>query len=243
MTHKVHFNWLTLDRQMIADHVLLLSDKIVDQELSIDSAHKKIVRHIKKFLPLKFKKNRNHQIKSNHIWVGGSYYGYYDQDQRRCMEVIFEYPLFQDTIMLTRSKFNKMALSVADTLLHEIIHMSQHRKRNYGAGTDYKSNATRLKIKLEQEYLGSADEIDAYAFNIACELSDKFKGSRTSILAYLDEDQQGKQRTHNSWRMYLKAFEHDHEHPVIKRTKKKILQYLPRVKSGKPYKNNNWIQR
>jgi len=41
--------------------------------------------------------------------------------------------------------------------------------------------------------------------------------------------------------MYLKAFDHDHNHPIIKKVKKKVLQYLPNAEIGKPYRNKDWI--
>jgi hypothetical protein len=43
--------------------------------------------------------------------------------------------------------------------------------------------------------------------------------------------------------MYLKAFQHDHDHPIIHRLKKKIVRYLPQAQVGKPYRNKDWIAR
>jgi hypothetical protein len=41
--------------------------------------------------------------------------------------------------------------------------------------------------------------------------------------------------------MYLKAFGHDHNHPIIKQVKKKVASYWPMAKVGKPYRNSEWI--
>jgi hypothetical protein len=41
--------------------------------------------------------------------------------------------------------------------------------------------------------------------------------------------------------MYLKAFEHDHNHIILRRVKKKIVRYLGAAKMGKPYRNKDWI--
>ena len=104
-----------------------------------------------------------------------------------------------------------------------------------------KKNVQETKQRKEQEYLGSSDEIDAYGYNIACELLWKFRNSTDNVIKYLDEDQHGKKRNYNSWRMYLKAFNHDHEHPIIKRVKQKVVRYLPNAMYGKPYRNRDWI--
>ena len=134
-----------------------------------------------------------------------------------------------------------MCTTIADTLLHEIIHMRQFRRRNFKQLPDYASNAEKSDIRQEQEYLGCSDEIDAYGFNIACELMDKFGKNKNQIVNYLNENQKGKKRRHNSWRMYLKAFEHDHNHPILQRVKKKVVRYLPAAEVGKPYRNKDWI--
>jgi hypothetical protein len=119
--------------------------------------------------------------------------------------------------------------------------MRQFRRRNFKQLPDYASNAEKSKIREEQEYLGCSDEIDAYGFNIACELMDKFGKNKKQVVNYLNENQKGKKRRHNSWRMYLKAFEHDHNHPILQRVKKKVVRYLPAAEAGKPYRNKDWI--
>jgi hypothetical protein len=43
--------------------------------------------------------------------------------------------------------------------------------------------------------------------------------------------------------MYLKAFNHDHNHVIIKRVKKKVIRYIPYAKLGKPYRKKDWIDR
>ena len=134
-----------------------------------------------------------------------------------------------------------MCTTIADTLLHEIIHMRQFRRRNFKQLPDYASNAEKSELREEQEYLGCSDEIDAYGFNIACELMNKFGKNNIQVVNYLNENQKSKKRRPNSWRMYLKAFEHDHNHPIIQRVKKKVVRYLPAAEVGKPYRNKDWI--
>jgi DNA-binding NtrC family response regulator len=132
---------------------------------------------------------------------------------------------------------------MADTVLHEIMHMRQYRRRKFKDLPDYASTAARAEKRQEQEYLGNSDEIDAYSFNIACELLDKFHGNTKKAVNYLNEHQKGLRRRHNCWRMYLKAFDYEHNHPIIQRVKKKVIRYMPHALNGKPYRNKDWIDR
>lgn len=243
MTPKVKFNWSTLDRNTIANFVLEIAPKLTKQPIDVDIFHAKLTRHIKNLVPVRFKKNRNFKVEPNQIWVGGAYYSDKDEDRQKCIELVLEYPLFYDQVKISKQKFVKIAYSIADTLLHELIHMRQFRRRNFKVLPDYESTASRVNIRIEQSYLGCSDEIDAYSFNIACELIDKFKGNETDIVNYLNENQKGIRRKSNSWRMYLKAFQHDHNHPIIQRVKKKVVRYLPQAQLGKPYRNKDWIDR
>lgn len=155
--------------------------------------------------------------------------------------MLFQYRTDEKVINLTSKRFAGMCTTIADTLLHEIIHMRQFRRRNFKQLPDYASNAEKSELREEQEYLGCSDEIDAYGFNIACELMNKFGKNNIQVVNYLNENQKSKKRRHNSWRMYLKAFEHDHNHPIIQRVKKKVVRYLPAAEVGKPYRNKDWI--
>lgn len=242
-TLKSKFNWSALNRETIVSFLFELYPKLVKKDLSILRFHKILSTQLKKLAPLKIKRNTNFKIKSNQIWVGGTYYSDYDQEKQKSIEIVLEYCLFDEQIYITPTKFKTMCYTIADTVLHELIHMRQYRRRNFKVLPDYASNAEKQEKRLEQSYLGCSDEIDAYSFNIACELLDKFNGNTKKIVNYLNEDQKRKNRKHNSWRMYLKAFNHDHSHPIIRRVKKKVIRYIPHAIIGKPYRNKEWIDR
>jgi hypothetical protein len=72
---------------------------------------------------------------------------------------------------------------------------------------------------------------------------DKFNNDTKAVTGYLNENQKRLKRKPNSWRMYLKAFDHDHNHPIIKRVKTKVMRYLPHALAGRPYRNKDWIGR
>lgn len=242
MGNSTTFDWFQLDRNTLFDILYSSSDRIVNKKLTVDQLHSKLVNQIRKFLPLlKFKKIFDPKVTDGWVWVGGAYYSEYDESDKKCIEINFNYHSSKKQISLTPKRFSRLCVGFADTILHEIIHMRQHRRRNWKVLPNFPSTASRTKQREEQEYLGCRDEIDAYAFNIACELNDKFNSQKTKILNHLNVDQKSVRQRHSSYNMYLRAFGHDHNHDVIKKLKKKIVSYLPQAEVGKPYRSSEWI--
>jgi hypothetical protein len=241
--HRSTFDWSILDRKGLVDLFWQLYPELCGQEISISKFHNKLSLHIKKHLPVKIKKSRDQKVEFDWVYVGGTYYSDMDCEKQQCIELVLVYNTFQDKLNMSAKRYHRMCYTIADTILHEIMHMRQYRRRKFKILPDYASTAEKTEQRAEQEYLGCSDEVDAYSFNIACELMDKFKYDPVQVIQYLNEDQKGLRRRHNSWRMYLKAFDHNHDHTIIKRLKKKIIKYLPRAINGKPYRNKDWISR
>lgn len=236
---KCNFDWSSINRYELTEYVWTLYPKVINKELSIEKFHRTLGNHIKKHIPIKLRKYKDSKVDSNCVWVGGTYYSHLDQENKKPIELVIVYK--NDTITITPKNFHRTCHTVTNTILHEIIHMRQYRRRKFKILPEYNSTAQRTSQREEQIYLGCSDEIDAYGYNIACELLWKFKNNTDKIIEYLNEDQRGRRRNHNSWRMYLKAFNHDHEHPIIKRVKQKVVKYLPNAIYGKPYRNKDWI--
>jgi hypothetical protein len=237
------FDWSILDRDGLADLFWYIYPEVTGKDITVAQFHNKLSKHIKKYLPIKVTKRRDPKVEFNWTYVGGTYYSDLDKSRQRCIELLLVYNTFQDKINMPARRYHRMCYSMADTILHELMHMRQYRRRKFKDLPDYASTAEKTEQRQEQEYLGNSDEIDAYSFNIACELMGKFKNNPNQVIKYLNEDQKGLRRRHNGWRMYLKAFDHNHDHPIIKRTKKKIIKYLPHAVIGKPYRNKDWINR
>lgn len=235
------FDWSLIDRYSIANYIWTINQKIVGKDIDQKHIHNKISYHLKKQLPIRVRQKFSKDVRHGIIFVGGMYLGDHDQDGKFSIEIDLYYNSKKDRYILDSKRFWKLCICIADTLLHELIHMRQYRRRNFKDLPAYSSTAQRTDKREEQNYLGCSDEVDAYAFNIACELTEKFKGDQQLIVKYLDENQKNKKRKNNCWRMYLKAFEHNHNHEIIKKLKKKVIYYLPYAKIGKPYKNNDWI--
>jgi hypothetical protein len=237
------FDWSMLDRQGLSQFLAEISPKLVGQELTNAKFHSIISKHIRSRLPVKVVKRSDVKVDFGHVYTGGLYYSDEDKARRQCIEIVFVYNPIIGSVYITPQRFRRMCALFADTVLHELMHMRQYRSRKFKELPDYASSAEKTEQRQEQEYLGNPDEIDAYGFNIACELMDKFNGNGQQVIDYLCEDQKGLRRKHNSWRMYLKAFNHDHDHPIIKRMKKKVMRYLPYAELGKPYRSKDWITR
>jgi hypothetical protein len=238
-----NFNWADLDRETLFHVLYSARDKVVDKAIPTPKFHDIITRHIKSYLPIKGCRMYSTKVDFGWVLVGGAYYSDLDEYRKKCIEVNFSYHGKEWDIKISDYRFKRLCLTFADTILHEVIHMRQFRKRKFKHLPDYASTAKREKQRKEQEYLGNNDEIDAYAFNIACEVLDKARGNHKLAVKLLNENQQGLKRKATCWRAYLTAFNHDHNHSVIKHMKKRVVYYLPKAEKGKPFRACDWIDR
>jgi hypothetical protein len=239
---KSKFDWSSINRYELAEYVWSAYPKVVNKEMSLEKFHRIVGTHIKNYIPIKLKKWGDNKVENNYVWVGGTYYSDLDKQKEKSIELVLVYKSRADTIKITSKNFHRSCHTITNTIMHELIHMRQYRRRKFKDLPAYKSTAEKTEQREEQTYLGCSDEIDAYSFNIACELLYKFQNDTSKVIDYLNKDQKGLRGNHNSWRMYLKAFNHDHEHPIIKRVKQKVVRYLPNALYGKPYRNRDWIR-
>jgi hypothetical protein len=234
------FDWSLLDRKGLIRFFYSIYPELCEKRISIPQFHKILSRHIKTRLPVIVTRKIDKFGKINEICVGGTYYSYHDKARKRCIELIFFYSP-DKTVSINRKDYRKISVQLADTILHEIMHMRQHRRRKFKVLPDYASTAEISVQRREQEYLGNSDEIDSYSFNIACALQDQFKGNNKKIADYLDSTRRPRSKSNWGWLMYLEAFDWDQNHLIIRRLKKKVMRYLPRAAEGKPYRNKDWI--
>lgn len=243
MSKASSYNWSEWDKESITDMVAMVKEDLVGQTLSISDFHNILTKHIKYWMPVRVRKSVELQVEPTYVWVGGVYHTDYDLKKEKSIELCFAYSLADRHLTYNSRRFTRLCKRIADVLLHEIIHMRQARKRKFKNLPGYSSTAESTKQRQEQEYLGDNDEIDAYAFNMACELDEKFKGDMKRIVNYLNEEQKGKKRHFDVWRTYLKAFNWDQNHRIIKRIKKRSIYYLSRSQVSKPFQTKDWISR
>lgn len=239
MTRKrSKFDWSLLDRKGLTKFVYSIYPEICEKRISIPKFHKILARHLKSRLPIMVTRKTQIGEINDKLYIAGTYYSSLDKSKKRCIEIVCEYNA-DKTITLTKKEFKIIALHIADTILHEIVHMRQHRRRKFKILPDYFSTAESSTQRREQEYLGNTDEIDAYSFNIACYLMDRFKGDSKKAARYLNSNRTSKFNW--GWTMYLNAFDKNHRHPIIRRLKQKVIRYFPNALEGKPYRSKDWI--
>jgi len=232
------FDWSTLTRLEIYDYLQLLSTKIVNKRISADKHYKLLADHIRKLAPIRVEKRANYNVGRNQVIISGQYNSEWDEENRKAITICLLYCPFDKRLTMPDCNFINTCKNIADTILHELIHMRQYRRRNFEYRSDYKSKEEQIEKRREQAYLGNKDEIDAFGFNIACELYDRFGNRYRDIEKYLNCTRPKK---HCLYKYYLNTFNNDHTHPVICELKKKVKNYLPFAEMGKPYKNNYWI--
>jgi hypothetical protein len=142
-----------------------------------------IVKMIKRAIPHQgIEYNLVKSINQSHgaIGVSGMYDPESDSDGYDPIEIeltFFKYTHeFTFGNSMTFRKWQRLCFDIVSILGHEYVHQQQHRARRFKLGKSYKSTAENDDLKSAQEYLGHADEIDAYSFTVA---ADKAMAKRT----------------------------------------------------------------
>lgn len=234
------FNWSLLDRTSLYSMLYGLKPFIVGKKLPARTIQKLLSTHIKSYLPIKVTMQQDPTHEKGLVYVGGAYYATYDIEDKRQIEIVFSYRDTGESVKLTDTRWRRMCILFADTVLHEIIHLRQYRSRNFKEIPGYLSTAYYAKDRREQEYYGHKDEMGAFAFNIACELYDRFGDDFDSAKRYLDTNLP-KRSKRTSWHRFLKAFDWNHNHPIVRSMKKKIIRNLPYAEIGKPFKTTDYL--
>lgn len=235
------FNWSLLTRNALYSMLNAIQSKIVDKNLTVEQLHGLMARHVKKHLPIKVRLDRDPTNSKGYVYVGGTYYSEIDSSNKpRYIEIIFSYNADQRRFRLSRHRWQRLCMLFADTMLHELIHTRQYRSRKFKWLPGYESTAYYAKVRKAQNYYGDTDEIGAFAYNIACDLYDKFGDDFDAAAKYLDSNQYRRHKR-TSFFKYMETFDHNHEHPIIKRVKRKALSNLPKAQLGKPFLTSNYL--
>lgn len=244
MTNAATFDWSVLDRNLIAGMVKFANDSVVRKSLTPVAFATKIRKIFRFFgVPVNVRSSYKSVTDKNSVWVGGFYDSVSDKQHKTAITIALQFNS-NSTLTVTQKHFQRLCFSIADTVLHEVIHMRQYRRRGFKDIPGYEGTANLARKRIEQTYLGHNDEIDAYSFNIACQMLERFKGDKLKIINYLNKDLQDKRLKKDGYRMYLEVFDHNHGHRVIRKLKKKVINYLPNaVEVAKPYKTSDWLKK
>jgi hypothetical protein len=232
MSHHL-YDWSSVTRHSIVKHLRPLRKALHKKTIDVDILYQLISRKLKEKYPVSTKKAKLAKSPGGRIAIGGLYYPSEDKIKKRCICIVFNFNKKDSEIHITGKIFNRILTLIADSILHEIIHMRQYRRRNFYPLPDSKMYASEGLIGVWQRYYGQHDEIDAHSFNIACELIESFTEPE-KIKKFLKSNTCGK--SCNLFNTYIKYFNNNHSHPVIKALKKKVLHYVPYAVVGKPFK-------
>jgi len=245
MTKASRYDWSALDRDLVAEMVSFARESTIGKSLTPVEFSNKIRKIFKFFqIPVNIRSCYKTETDKNSVWVGGLYNSLADKKGKTSITISLQFHTKDLPVKVKESMFRRLCYSVADTLMHEIIHMRQYRRRNFKDIPGFYSTANLAKKRNEQTYLGHDDEIDAYSFNIACQLLDRFNNNPKKIANYLNKDFTDRRLKKDVYRMYHEAFDFDHSHRVIKKLKKKVINYIPNATEiSKPYKTSDWLKK
>ena len=235
-----YFNWAELDRGNLYSYFYSLNKSIVGKSLTPEKIQKLISKHVKAWLPVKVVSFTQPKNKPGYIYMGGMYHSDFDRKNKTAIELNLHYHPSDERLKITDYRWKRMSVRFADIILHELIHMRQFRARNFKPIPGYHSTAEFANIAKEQEYYGDRDEMGAFAFNIACEMIDRFGYDPTTIKRYMDSDD-AKRHKNSWWFNYMKYFGGNHNHKILRRMKLKILRNLENAYEGKPFKTTNHL--
>jgi hypothetical protein len=155
------------------------------------------------------------------VIVGGVYDEDNDQEDLPCIEISLYYNNEVQHIDTSRLDWNRFCFDIVETFGHELVHRDQasRPKKRY---QKYVSCDLRNKVRAEQEYLGQADEIEAYGFSIAAEM--------TVLLGTNDIDSPEAQSI-AMYAAYQQAFYDDDS--VLIKLRKQISKYVHRLEIEK----------
>jgi len=232
------FNWFELTQTALYEQVLgnLLSNNLENAE--IKTLQKTTSKHLKSLIPVNIRNCRSAKIGPGELYVSGFYFSDRDLEGLTPIQIEFHFNNKDTHIDLTYINHKRLSKLIVDVVFHEMIHMRQYRSRGW---KELKGHATIAHSQNgSQEYYGHRDEIGAYAFNIATDLWHKFGNDINSSKMWLDTNNYRRAK-HSAFKSYMEVFEHDHEHPVIKSLKKKIVAYLPNIDIDKPFRTDRHL--
>jgi len=153
--------------------------------------------------------------------------GLYDMG-KDTKHIIFNFSSEQSQFAISEEKWKEMRFAISQVCQHESIHQCQWQLRDPDAyelePLEFRSVSST--IDEEQAYLSDADEIDAYAHDIAMEIKYYYpKKNPYKVLSSLT-----RHRKVWSYSYYKKTFKGQDWSHIKKRLLKKTFQWIPHIK-------------
>ena len=127
---RAKFDWSSITRYELVNYFWSLSPKITNTPLSTTKFHSKLRNHIQKSFPIKIKKLKDNKVNTDLVWIGGTYYSDLDKTKKNSIELVIVYNTL-DKINIPARRYHRTCIGLANTVMHELIHMRQYRRRKF----------------------------------------------------------------------------------------------------------------
>ena len=114
-----------------------------------------------------FKTYKDYGVEPDFVVVAGLYDCYDDANMLPSITISLCYHPDQENYFIDLLDWEQFSFDLAECIGHELVHRDQHLNGRKPSLQEYKS---QKEPTSEQEYLGSEEEIEAYAFSIAAEM-------------------------------------------------------------------------
>ena len=159
-------------------HLLQQVGSIYEKNRGKTLTRPEIVRKISKVVNLydvRFKGKDSIAVLGNTFDISGIYDSELDFEDKPAIGIELVFPEYKKQFLLDESDFTEehwlaLSIDVASVIGHEYVHMRQARRRHFNEGRNYKSTSKNIIFKEQQEYYGTPDEVDAYAYTLAVSL-------------------------------------------------------------------------
>ncbi len=175
------------------------------------------------YLEIKVTTIRDKHLNDEIFYANGYYDPTEDEEGERCIELVITHNFVKDRIWYPDA-VKQLLIQVFDTVVHELRHQRQYRKRHFKMGKD---RGTGYK-----DYLADPEEIDAYSISIAIELCRSL--GKTRALRYLHNiDKLSRFKINNNFvstalAAYRAEFPNSND-PIVKELAKKIYVRLKKI--------------
>lgn len=174
-------------------------------------------------LDLKVKPIRDKYLDSEVFYANGYYDPIDDQDGDQCIELQITHNFPKDSVWYPENS-KDILIQIFDTVVHELRHQRQYRKRKFKIGID--------RGQDHKEYLADPEEVDAYSISIAIELCRSL--GKTRALRYLPNiDKLGRFKIRDQFvspclSMYKAEFSNPKD-PIMRSLSKKVYIRLKKI--------------
>ena len=174
---------------------------------------------------IKVKTSRDNNVDLNQVVIGGLYDPHEDEANSSSITLYVSFNPEQKEIYIRDIDWPQVCVDIIECSGHEIIHQEQYRARGYDIGPHiFVSGSDDEEQKIDQEYLGNPDEVDAYGYSIAVEI-------------YLKEHPQ-KLKSKNvlstvMYKTYKKAF--GTLHPIVTQLLVNTIKYYTQLTNGEAH--------